>query len=83
MGTFLAICGIILAFFMLKYRERLGDMIGDAEWMSKLGGVYNFIIILSLIIFFWSIAELTNTTYLFFAPIRMIFPGGQGAPTGF
>ena len=80
MGTFLSICGIILAFFMLKYRERLGDMIGDAEWMSKLGGVYNFIIILSLIIFFWSLAELTGTTYIFFAPIKMFFPGAEQTP---
>jgi hypothetical protein len=65
------------AFFMMKYRERVGDLIGEAEWMNKVGGVYNLIIILSFLIFFWSVAELTNTTRFLFAPVMMLFPGQQ------
>lgn len=72
---FLNICAIIVAFFMVKYRERLGDMIGDAEWMRYVGGVYNFIIILAVFIFFWSIASLTGTQKVFFFPLYWVVGG--------
>lgn len=75
MHIFLSVLGILLALALLKYRESVGNMIGEADWMQKVGGVYNVIIILSLIIFFWSIAELTGTTDIFFAPIKWMIPG--------
>jgi hypothetical protein len=75
MRYILSLLGIVGSFFMLRYRERLGDMIGEAEWMGKIGGVYNLILILSLFLFFWCIAELTNTTDILFRPLLMLFPG--------
>lgn len=84
MRYFLSIIGIIGSFFLIKYRQRLGDSVGQAEWMGKLGGVYNVIIIVAVIIFIWSVAELTNTTDFLFAPLRALFPGmRQAAPEGF
>lgn len=80
MGTFLSLLGIVAAFFMMKYREKIGDMLGEAEWMQKIGGVYTFIILLALFIFIWSIAALTGTTGVLFAPLRWILPFGTRSP---
>jgi hypothetical protein len=77
MTTILALIGIIASFFMLKYRERLGDMIGEADWMNKVGGVYNLVIIVSILIFFWCVAELTGTTDVLFKPLIYLLPGAQ------
>lgn len=72
--------GMVGPFFMIRYRERLGDMVGEAEWMKKLGGVYMVIVIVALIIFFWSLAELTGTTSLLFTPVKYLFPTAQSLP---
>ncbi|MEK7591259.1 MAG: hypothetical protein AAB489_03575, partial [Patescibacteria group bacterium] len=74
-STFFALFGIIASFLLLKFRQQVGDVIGEADWMNKIGGVYNFIIILAIFIFFWSIAELTGTSHILFAPLRMVIPG--------
>lgn len=71
----LEICGIALGVLMIKYREKIGEQIGDANWMRYVGGVYNFVIILGVLVFFFSIASLTNTTHIFFAPLIWFFGG--------
>ncbi|TSC79127.1 MAG: hypothetical protein G01um101425_764 [Candidatus Peregrinibacteria bacterium Gr01-1014_25] len=76
MRYILSIIGMIGSFYLIKFREPLGDMIGETEVMRKLGGVYTVIVIIACVIFFWSLAELTNTTHLLFAPLRFLFPGG-------
>ncbi len=80
MHIVLSIIGMALALVMLKYREKIGDMIGEADWMRKVGGVYNLIILASVIIFLWSIAEMTGTTNVLFAPLKFIIPGARQAP---
>ncbi len=67
--------GLIGPFFLIKYRERVGDMIGEAEWMKKVGGVYSFLIILAFFVFFWTLAEITGTIDIIFGPIINIIPG--------
>jgi uncharacterized membrane protein len=69
------IIGIILSVAMLKYRERLGDFMGEAEWMRYVGGVYTFVIILALFVFLWSLAVLTGTTTILFEPFLYLLPG--------
>ena len=64
-----------LCIAMIKYRERIGDTIGEAQWMRYVGGVYNFVILLAVIIFFWAIASLTGTVDILFAPVLWIFGG--------
>lgn len=76
MSIFLSICGLALSIFMLKYRERIGDFMGEADWMRYTGGVYNFVIILALFIFLWSLATITGTTEVLFTPFLYILPGG-------
>ncbi len=73
--AFIQICGMIAAILMFKYREKIGDALGDAEWMRYVGGVYNFIMILAVFIFFWSIAALTGTERILFAPAFWFFGG--------
>ena len=77
MRIFLSILGMIASFVMLYFRERIGDAFGEADWMRKVGGVYNVVIILAIIIFFWSLAELTHTTDFLFSPIKSILPGSS------
>ncbi len=77
----LAIIGVVAAFFLLKYRQRIGDEIGEADWMLKVGGVYNCIIILSVFIFFWSFTTLTGTSDMFFGWVKYLIPGlNRSAP---
>lgn len=71
---------MIGAFFLMKYRQRAGDMFGEAEWMKKVGGIYNVIILSGLIMFFWSLAYMTNTLDYLFLPIRLVVPGLQPDP---
>jgi hypothetical protein len=71
----LSILGIIASFYMIYYREKVGDMLGEAEWMRKVGGVYMIVVLIAVAIFFWSIAELTGTTNILFAPLRYMIPG--------
>lgn len=73
----LSIMGIIASFFLVKYRERMGGIIGEAEWMRKVGGVYNVIVTAAIFIFFWSIAALTGTTDFFLKPITFLIPGSR------
>lgn len=75
MQFLLPILGIILSIAGLKYRERVGDFIGDAEWMKYVGGVYNAVIIACLFLFLWSLAVLTGTTDILFRPFLYLLPG--------
>jgi uncharacterized membrane protein YiaA len=80
----LATIGILASFTVMRYRERVADMMGEAEWMNKVGGVYNVVVIIGVFIFFWSVAALTGTDMIFFSWIPKLIPGLQptGAPTG-
>lgn len=83
MHIVLGLIGIVGSFFIIKYRERLGDMFGEADWMKNVGGIYNLLIIIGILIFFWSIAEITGTTEILFAPVKWILPGAsQSGPQG-
>ena len=80
MKNLLALIGIIASYYILKKREAIGDMLGEAEWMRAIGGIYLITVVIGVFLFFWSVAELTNTTHILFAPIKTIFgalfPGG-------
>lgn len=67
--------GLIGPFVLIRYREAVGDTIGEAAWMKHVGGVHNVIIIVALLIFFWTLADVTGTTTILFAPLKSLFPG--------
>jgi hypothetical protein len=71
----LPLIGIIGAFFLIRYRESLGDTLGEAEWMNSVGGIYNVIVIFAVFVFFWSIAELTGTNEVLFGFLKHLIPG--------
>lgn len=75
MRYLVSIFGIIASLYLLKYREKVGDMIGEADWMNKVGGIYNLVIIFALFLFFWSIAVLTGTQEIFLKPLLLLLPG--------
>jgi hypothetical protein len=74
MRYFWSIFGIIASVFMLKFRERIGESMGEAEWMQYVGGVYTVVVVAALFIFFWCVATLTGTERLFFYPIIFLIP---------
>ena len=80
MSIFLSLIGIVGSFFLIKYREVIGNTMGEAAWMSKVGGVYNVVIIVAVCLFFWSVATLTGTSDIFFQPLLWLIPGAKKAP---
>ena len=76
--TILSLIGIIGAFYLIKNREQIGNMLGEAECMKNVGGIYTIIVFVAVLIFFWSIAELTGTTAILFSPVKLIFPSFGG-----
>jgi len=77
MNVLLPILGIAASFVLLYKRQYVGDMIGEADWMLKVGGVYNVMIIVAVLIFFWSIATLTGTSNILFLPLTWLIPGAR------
>lgn len=80
MGTVFAVLGLGLSFAMIKFRESIGNSIGEADWMRKVGGVYNVIVMCAVAMFFWSISYLTGTQDIFLAPVLKLFPAANKAP---
>lgn len=78
MKYFFSILGIIASFLMIKYRERVGDMLGEPEWMNQVGGIYLWIVGFAIFVFLWSITTLTGTSEMLFAPILWIIPTPRG-----
>ena len=74
MTFFLGFIGIICSIMMIVQRERVADMIGSGAWMDYVGGVYNFVVILAVVLFFGSVAVLTGTTSFFLSPILWLLP---------
>ena len=77
LSSFLALIGIAGSIALIVYRERVGEMLGAADWMDYVGGVYNLVILTAVFIFFFSVATLTGTLDFFLTPIRMLLPQAQ------
>ncbi|TSC57774.1 MAG: hypothetical protein Greene041619_939 [Candidatus Peregrinibacteria bacterium Greene0416_19] len=76
MPWLLSVIFIVGSFFLIKYREQAGDMIGEADWMRRVGGVYNLLIFVAVFLFFFGVAGLTGTTDFFFGWLKYLIPGG-------
>ena len=73
MSWILGIIGLGASYCLIKYRQQLGDMIGEPSWAQKIGGIYNVMIISGIFVFFWSIAYMTGTMDVLFSPIFSMF----------
>ncbi len=80
MTTILSLIGIIASFFMIKKREMVADMIGEGEWMRKIGGVHLVVVYCGIFLFFWSVAALTGTLDIFFSPLKSLLSPFMGKP---
>ena len=75
LGVIFKLGVMALAVLMIKYRERIGDQLGDPLWTRYCGGIYNFVIIVAMFMFFWALASLTGTQKIFFFPFYMVLGG--------
>ena len=82
MRFILGIIGILFGATLITYREAVGDMLGQPAWADKVGGIYNVVVIIGVLMFFWSIAYMTNTQDIFFAPLFYFLPLKNGGSAG-
>jgi uncharacterized membrane protein len=78
MSIFLGLLGMIAGIAMIKFREPIGDLFGEANWTKYVGGPYNMAILAGILIFFFSLAKMTGTMGFFLSPLRMLFPSPPG-----
>lgn len=79
MDIFLGLLSMLAGIAMIKYREPIGDLFGEADWTKYVGGPYNMVILVGIIIFFFSLAKMTGTTGFFLSPLKMLIPfAGRG-----
>jgi hypothetical protein len=81
MNIVFGLLGIIASVLMIKYREAIANMMGEASWMQKVGGVYNVVVIVAVFIFIWSLATMTGTTEFLFRPLLFFIPGARPSGT--
>ena len=48
--------------------------------MRYVGGIYGLMVLIGILIFYWSLATLTSTEEIFFAPIIWLIPGMSTPP---
>ena len=77
MHIIFGLIGIVLSFVMVRYREQIGDMLGEPEWAQKVGGIYNVVVVIALFFFLWSIAYMTGTLGVLFGPVVRFFSLGR------
>lgn len=75
LGIIFKLLVMALAVMMIKYRERIGEQLGDPLWTRYVGGIYNVVIIVAIFLFFWALASLTGTQKIFFFPFYMVMGG--------
>ena len=80
MGYFYAVLGFLFSMALIKHRESIGNSLGEAPWMRKVGGIYNIVVIFAIMIFFWSLSYVTGTMDIFLAPVLWIFPTREAPP---
>lgn len=73
MRFLMGIIGIGFGFILIYYREAIGNSFGQPEWASKVGGIYNVMIILGIFFFFASLVYMTGT-------FEVLFPASRGLP---
>ena len=59
----------------IRYRESIGDTLGEPAWAEKVGGIYNVLVIAGVFFCFWGIATMTGTTDILFGPLVRMLPG--------
>lgn len=66
----LGIIGIGFSYLLVRYREQIGSALGEPEWATKVGGIFNVVILLGVVLFFLSIAYMVGTFDVLFPPPR-------------
>ncbi|MBU0458902.1 hypothetical protein KJ652_04595 [Patescibacteria group bacterium] len=73
---FLGLFGAILSMLALKYRRAVGDMFGETEFVSKVGGIYNLVIMVATFAFMYSLLVMFGLTDVVMLPFTGLFNFG-------
>ena len=76
MNIVYGICLIGISILMLIYRENVGRMMPDADWMRYTGGRYGLTVLIGIFCFFWGISVMTGMTGILFRPLLWILSPG-------
>lgn len=71
--TLLGLVILALAIVMIRYRRIVGDMCGNAQWMLKVGGIHNLVIIVAIFMVLLSLLMIFHLTDVFFVPLAAPF----------
>tara|TARA_Y100000310_G_scaffold115120_1_gene113655 strand:+ start:1249 stop:1494 length:246 start_codon:yes stop_codon:yes gene_type:complete len=71
--TLIGFLGLIVAIIFIRYRRIVGDMFGNAQWMLKVGGIHNIVIIVAILLTLWSLLMIFHLEEVFFIPLLAPF----------
>jgi hypothetical protein len=71
--TLIGFLGLIVAIIFIRYRRIVGDMFGNAQWMLRIGGIHNIVIIVAILLTLWSLLMIFHLEEVFFIPLLAPF----------
>lgn len=75
-----AIAATAISYFLLKYRQKIGDLIGPVGFAEKFfggGGTYTLLVIIAIVIFFLGLSYLSGGLDFFFQQSVSPYFGGK------
>lgn len=78
MRILLGLIGIVLSFLLIVYRVQINHFMGGIEWAERKfgpGGSYTVLVIVALLLFFFSLMYMTNSFEVIFGVLPVNFFG--------
>ena len=78
MRIILGLIGIVLSFVLIVYRVQINHFIGGIDWAERKlgpGGSYAAMVIIAILLFFFSLMYMTNSFGAIFGPAPVNFFG--------
>lgn len=78
MRILLGLIGIVLSFLLIVYRVQINHFMGGIEWAERKfgpGGSYTVLVIVALLLFFFSLMYMTDSFGVIFGALPVSFFG--------
>ena len=70
MNIVYGLLGLGFAYLLVRYREFIGDILGNMEWAKWVGGIYNVIVMVAIILAIFSLLFIFGLEEQLFGGIR-------------